>query len=181
MLSKLGLVISAQFSATGFSRRWNHCNQLANYLARYVSASEADPERQATLLSTFFNEVLEVLYRNHPNGHIRLTFQKKGTRITLRAELPADDRSRSFYRQIVNLVSRPDLDTWYRQWLERMPGDLAPEERWLGGTETELDNAVVGVLELVAVYDAVIKIEEPKDSRTVLLYFDFPYGTEEME
>jgi hypothetical protein len=178
ILPTLGMVISAQFSASCFAKHWSHCNQLANYIARYASAGEPDPERQSTLLSTFFNEVLEVLYRNHRNGQIRLTFQKKGRRLSLRVEVPADERSRKFYQSTANLVNRPDLDAWYRGWLERAPGDM---EEAQSGAGIELNSAAAGMLELVAVYDSVFRLEESKDSCSMLLYFEFPYGNEDME
>jgi hypothetical protein len=179
LLPKLGMVISAQFSASGFTKKWTHCNQLANFLARYASAGEPDPERQATLLSTFINEVLEVLYRHHHSGEVQLTFRRQGKRMGLRAEVPADADAERFYTGAVGIFTRPDLDAWYREWLERVPGldDDAPR----GGAEPGLDISAAGVLELVAVYDTVVKLEGSADGRTIVLSFDFPYGNEDME
>jgi hypothetical protein len=174
ILPTLGMIISAQFTVSSFAKRWNHCNQLANYLARFASANEPDPERQSTLLSTFFNEVLEVLYRNQSgNGQVKLAFQRKGMRIALRAEVPVDEKSRKLYRRVAELVSKPDLDSWYRASLERAPGGEGEEE--------EVDSAMVGLLELVAVYDSVLKLEESTSSAHISLYFEFPYESEGME
>src|SRR6187401_2973896 len=115
LLPNLGMIITAQFSVSTFAKRWNHCNQLANYLARFVSANEPDPERQSTLLSTFFNEVLEILYRNQAGeGYFKLAFQKKGKRIIVRAEVPVNEQSRRFYTDALKIVSRPSMDSWYR-------------------------------------------------------------------
>jgi hypothetical protein len=167
-LPNFGMIVSAQFSVSGFSKRWIHCNQLANYLARYASANEPDPERRSTLLSTFFNEVLEFFYRNQPgHGQIKLAFQKKGKRIALRAEVPVDERTRIFYRRIVEIVNRPDLDNWYREWLEQFPG------------EGELDSSAMGLLELAAVYDSVLSVEEPADGSYMRLSIQFPCESEE--
>jgi len=179
LLPKLGMVISANFSAAGFTKRWTHCNQLANFLARYVSAGEPDPERQATLLSTFINEVLEIFYRRHHNGRVQLTFRRRGNRIELRAEVPADLDSRAFYASTIRVLTRPDLEAWYRDWLERVPG--LDEEEGAAGSGPDLDISAVGVLELVAVYDTVVRLEESTDGRTIVLSFDFPYGSEDME
>src|SRR3954466_14911830 len=100
----IGMIITAQFSVKSFAKRWNHCNQLANYLARFVSANEPDPERQSTLLSTFFNEVLEILYRNQPGeGQFKLACQRKGKRIALRAEVPVNEQSRKFYTNAIKV------------------------------------------------------------------------------
>src|SRR3954465_3059298 len=107
VLPTLGMIISAQFSVSSFAKRWNHCNQLANYLARFASANEPDPERQSTLLSTFFNEVLEVLYRNQSgDGQVKLLFQRKGKRIALRAEVPVEEKSRKFYARVAEIVNK---------------------------------------------------------------------------
>jgi hypothetical protein len=177
VLPNLGMIITAQFSVSTFAKRWNHCNQLANYLARFVSANELDPERQATLLSTFFNEVLEILYRSQSgDGHFTLTFQKKGKRIVVRAEVPVNEQSRKFYTDAISVVSRPRLDSWYREWLEGAPGGSGAEE---GGEE--VDNTLVGLLELVAVYGSVVKLEEPTSEAVLVLLFDFPYESEDME
>jgi hypothetical protein len=178
LLPNLGMIITAQFSVSTFAKRWNHCNQLANYLARFVSANEPDPERQSTLLSTFFNEVLEILYRNQAgDGHFRLAFQKKGKRLIVRAEVPVDEQSRKFYTDAIRLVSRPRMDSWYREWLERAPGGDGAEE----GGGTEVDNALVGILELVAVYGSVVKFEQSTSEAVLALLFDFPYESEDME
>ena len=168
ILPNFGMIISAQFSVSGFAKRWIHCNQLANYLARYASANEPDPERRSTLLSTFFNEVLEFFYRNQSgHGQIKLAFQKKDKRIALRADVPADERTKTFYRRIVELVNQPDLDTWYRQWLETFPGEGEP------------DSSAIGLLELAAVYDSVLSLEEPADGGYMRLSIQFPCESEE--
>lgn len=179
LLPKLGMVLSAQFSVSGFTKRWTHCNQLANFLARYASAGEPDPERQATLLSTFINEVLEVLYRNHHSGEVLLTFRMQGKRLEMRAEVPADADAQSFYERAFSILSRPDLDAWYRAWLERVP--VIKEEPPGEGADPELDISSAGVLELVAVYDTVVRFEGSADGRTIVLSFNFPHGNEDME
>jgi len=175
ILPSLGMIISAQFSASGFAKNWTHCNRLANYLARYASANESDPERQSTLLSTFFNEVLEVIHRNQSGtGQVKLVFRRKGRYISLWAEIPVDDRSRKFYQRAVELVNQPDLDAWYREWLERTPGGVEEE----GG---DIESAALGLLELVAVYDSVLKIQDPSDGGPMVLSFEFPCESEDME
>lgn len=178
VLPTIGMIITAQFSVSSFAKRWNHCNQLANYLARFASANEPDPERQTTLLSTFFNEVLEVLYRNQSgNGQVQLSFQRKGKRIALRAEIPVDEKSRRFYSRAAELVNKPNLASWYRERLER---GMDSEEDG-NAVEDEADAALVGLLELVAVYDSVLRVEESKSLAHMGLYFEFPYESEDME
>src|SRR5262249_32217733 len=130
-----------------------------------------------TLLSTFFNEVLEILYRNQSgDGHFRLAFQRRGKRIALRAEVPVNEENRKFYTNAIKVISGPDLAVWYREWLEGSAfGDDAEE----GGKG--VDNALVGLMELVAVYGSVVRVEESKSPASLLLLFEFPYENEDVE
>jgi hypothetical protein len=174
-LPVIGLIVSAQFSVSGFAKRWVHCNQLANYFARFASANAPDPERQSTLLSTFFNEVLEVLFRNQSgDGQIKLSFQQTSRRLTLQAEVPVHEPSRAFYKRAVGLANRSDLDVWYREWLENGPSQTQADDE--GAMEL-----AVGLLELVAVYDTTLTLEEPGEGLPLLLKFEFPYENEEVE
>lgn len=170
-LPAIGLIVSAQFSVQTFTRRWTHCSQLANFLARFISANELDPERQSTMLSTFFNEVLEVVYRNQSGvGQIKLLFRREGKRLHLRMEVPVDETSKQFYHRAVELVNQSDLDTWYMNWLE---------ESSEGGS---IESNAVGLIELAAAYSSGFNIiEESKDGRSLLLAADFPYESEDTE
>lgn len=174
-LPVIGMIVTAQFSVSGFAKRWVHCNQLANYFARFASANAPDPERQSTLLSTFFNEVLEVLFRNQSGqGQIKLTFKRDTGRLSLRAEVPVHEKSRRFYQRAAELAIQPDLEAWYLEWLENSPGVAAPDE--------DNDTAhAVGLLELVAVYDSRLTIEERGDGVPLLLNLEFPFDNEEVE
>lgn len=174
-LPVIGMIMTVQFSVSGFSSRWNHCNQLANFFARFACANASDPERQSTLLSTFFNEVLEVLYRHQAgDGKIKLTFQKQNRHLSLRAEVPVDSQSRKFYRRAVEIASQPDLDAWYRNWLERS----AKDDR----EDSDTTALAAGLLELVAVYESKLTIEDSSDSELpLLLHFEFPYEGEGVE
>lgn len=161
-----GMIMSASFSASGFAKRWSHCHQLANYFARFASANEDDPERYSTLLSTFFNELLEAIYRNHAGaGDISISFERKENRICLRAGVPIDRRSIDFYRSAVRVLNQPDPMSWYRDRLERD----APDE----------EITVLGLLELAVVYDCRLSMTEPKGEDpggSLLLLIDFPYN-----
>ena len=174
-LPVLGMIVTAQFSVSGFAKRWSHCNQLANYFARFASANAPDPERMSTLLSTFFNEVLEVLFRNQSGeGQIQLTFRKESRRLALRAEVPVHEESLRFYRRAAELANQPNLEAWYLGWLENSPGEAAP------GEDNEAARAV-GLLELVAVYDSTLTIEERGDGVPLLLNVEFPFDQDEVE
>jgi hypothetical protein len=171
VLPTIGMIVSAQFSVSSFAKRWTHCSQLANYLARFVSANELDPERHSTLLSTFFNEVLEVVYRHQSgNGQISLKFKREGKRLCLSAEVPVDEASKQFYNQAVELVRRPDLDAWYMSWLEQ-------------SSEGEsLETNAVGLIELAAVYKSVFSIiDKSMAGDLMVLSIDFPYENEDTE
>ncbi|WP_437534412.1 hypothetical protein WME95_10055 [Sorangium sp. So ce327] len=157
-----GMVISANFSVGGFSKRWNHCHQLANFLARYASANEDDPERHATLLSTFFNELLEAIYRNHGStGEIKMRFRKKQNHILVEAEVPINEQSAKFYNHAVQLANQPDPMAWYREQLEHdVPDD---------------DAQALGLLELAVVYGSKLSISEPTSGDWLLLAIQFPF------
>lgn len=168
LTSKFGMIISARFSVTGFANDWRHCHQMANYLARFASANEGDPERHATLLSTFFNEVLEVLFRHHASeGQIAISFQRRNGRILLKAVVPVDEQNEDFYKSTIELVNQPDPLAWYRDRLER-----AAEEG---------DDQALGLLELAAVYGSVFTVSKTDDDSALLLSVDFPLESEESE
>jgi hypothetical protein len=154
------MIVAARFTAGGFAQQWAHCHLLANFLARYVSANEGDPERHATLLSTFINELLEVIYRNHATqGQIELIFRRRARRILLQITIPVDEPNRMFYRMAVQIVNQPDLKSWYRARLEE-PADG--------------EDAMLGLLELAAVYSCTFTISEPPDSDKVSLLLELP-------
>ncbi|CAN91933.1 MULTISPECIES: hypothetical protein [Sorangium] len=157
-----GMIISANFSVGGFSKRWNHCHQLANFLARYASANEDDPERHATLLSTFFNELLEAVFRNHgPCGEIQIRFRKSQSHIFVEAEVPVNEQSAKFYNHAVQLVNQPDPMSWYREQLENdVPDD---------------DAQALGLLELAVVYGSKLSITEPAGGGQLVLAIQFPF------
>ncbi|EYF01550.1 hypothetical protein [Chondromyces apiculatus] len=168
MTAESGLIISTSFSVSGFGKRWTHCHQLANYLARYASANENDPERTSTLLSTFFNELIEAIYRNHARrGLIQITFERRHDKVCVKAEVPVDEESRRFYERTVELAQHPELMRWYRERLER---EISEE-----------DAGALGIVELTVVYGAQIAIEhiqrtDVEGSRSLHLWVEFPFA-----
>ena len=163
--SRYRMIMAARFTVGGFAREWAHCHLLANFLGRYVSANEGDPERTATLLSTFINELLEVIYRNHaPEGQLELIFRKKGRHVILQVTIPVTDANRVFYRMAVQIVNQPDLKSWFRARLEE-PAD---------GEDTML-----GMLELAAIYACTLTISEPPGDDRLSLFLELP-ETDEM-
>ncbi|WP_437488654.1 hypothetical protein WME75_09170 [Sorangium sp. So ce1014] len=162
VMAPSGMIISANFSVTGFSKRWSHCHQMANFLARYASANEDDPERYATLLSTFFNELLEAIYRNHePSGDIIITFQRNHGRIIVTAEVPASSENLAFYKHAVQLLNQPDPMAWYREQLEHDVPDN--------------DVTTLGLLELAVVYGSTLSLTEPKNGTSLTLNIELPF------
>ncbi len=160
----LGMVLTANFSISAFSKRWTHCHQLANYLARFASANEGDPERYSTLLSTFFNELLEAVYRHHASkGVITIDFQRTASGILLQADVPIAAESMDFFQRAAELVSLPDPMAWYRERLER---DVPDEEE-----------SMLGILELAVVYGSKLSVGMPADRSTegtIRLEIEFP-------
>jgi len=154
------MIMAAKFSGNGFARQWSHCHLVANYLARYVSANEGDPERHATLLSTFVNELLEVVFRNHAeDGEIEVIFRKRGRQVVLQLTIPVTDQHRVFYRMAVTMVNQPDLKNWFRARLEE---------------PSEGEDSMLGMLELVAVYTCTFTLAEPAGSNCLSLFLELP-------
>jgi len=159
--SRYRMIMAARFSVGGFARQWGHCHLLANFLARYVSANEGDPERHATLLSTFINELLEVVFRHHAgdtNGQIELIFRKRARHVVLQLTVPVTEANRVFYRMAVQIVNQPDLKSWFRARLEE---------------PAEGEDAMLGLLELAAVYSCTLAITEPSGDR-ISLFLELP-------
>ena len=50
------------FSVAGFVRDWNHCDQVADYLAMSVSIDQPESFRHGNLLSSIINEILETVH-----------------------------------------------------------------------------------------------------------------------
>jgi hypothetical protein len=154
------MIMAATFTVNSFARQWTHCHLVANYLARFVSANEGDPERHATLMSTFVNELLEVVFRNHAEGgEIDVIFRKRGRHVVLQFTIPVAERHRIFYRMAVNLINQPDLKSWFRARL-REPA--------------EGEDTMLGLVELVAVYACTLTLTEPAESNRVSLFLELP-------
>ena len=154
------MIMAAKFTVNSFARQWSQCHLVANYLSRFVSANESDPERHATLLSTFVNELLEVVFRNHAeDGEIDIIFRKRARDVVLQFTIPVADQHRVFYRMAVNLVNQPDLKSWFRARL-REPA--------------ETEDTMLGMVELVAVYACTFTLPEPAGSNRLSLFLELP-------
>lgn len=154
------MIMAAKFTVNGFVRQWSHCHLVANFLSRYVSANEGDPERHATLMSTFVNELLEVVFRNHAGeGEIDVIFRKRGRHLVLQITIPVLDQHRIFYRMAVKMVNQPDLKSWFRARLEE---------------PAEGEDTMLGMLELVAVYACTFTLAEPTASNRLSLFLELP-------
>jgi hypothetical protein len=153
-------IMAAKFSVNGFARQWSRCHLVANFFSRYVSANEGDPEQHATLISTFVNELLEVVFRNHAEeGEIEVIFRKRGRNVVLQLIIPVDNQHRMFYRMAVKMVNQPDLKSWFRARLEE---------------PAEGEDPMLGILELVAVYRCTFTLAEPAESNRLSLFLEFP-------
>jgi hypothetical protein len=158
-------IITAKFSVSSFAQGWGHCHQLANFLARFASANEGDPERHATLLSTFINEMLEVIYRHHADtGAVTVTFERRDERVLIHAEIPVDEELSRFYRDALKTINRPDLLLWYKDQLE---------------LEEEQSESFFGLIDLVAVYGCTLTAVEKSSSDRITLTLNAPINEAE--
>lgn len=154
------MIMAAKFTVNGFARQWSHCHIVANFLARFVSANEGDPERHALLLSTFVNELLELIFRNHAGeGEIDLIFRKRGRHIVLQFTIPVTEEQRVFYRMAVEMGHQPEMREWFRARLRDPADDEDP---------------TLGVLELAVVFACTFTLAEPPNTNRLSLFLELP-------
>ena len=131
-------VISLRLALAGFAESWSHCGAVADYVARYAASDRFDPEGLTTRLSSFLNEVLELIYANHgadrggakegpPVLAIDVTREESALHVAcahnrldvvrllhVACALPADDAVASAFERALAGLDDPDLRSRYR-------------------------------------------------------------------
>jgi hypothetical protein len=138
-------LVELELDLAAFAADWNHCDQIANYLAQLVSHDRPDTFLYANLLSTVLNELLEVVYARHqPAGAVKCTLRRTGPTDHLEFRIPVDQEARGFYLRSVHAAESPAVAERYTRALL---GSDAPDR-------------ALGFLELAADYGARFSIEE---------------------
>jgi hypothetical protein len=97
-----------------FSSNWEHCDRVASYVARMVSHNRTDSLLYLNLFSSALNELLETAFRSHKGeGEIACKVLRDGPIDRVELTIPCDAETKSFYREAVELVQRPDAADSY--------------------------------------------------------------------
>ncbi len=157
--SAISPVVKATLSLDGFIDGWRHCHELADYLARFAASDRFDPAQLTTRLSTYLNEVLELLFHTHKqapaaHGHVVIEIRRQADRLYVEIAVPtADDNPllRETLRQAVTSASPED---YRREFLE-------PQAAACGTS--------AGLRELVALHGIAIELRETDTTFTLRL------------
>lgn len=159
-------LISMRLGAAGFAQHWKHCDLVANYLAAFTSEILHKSDVHANLVSTVLNELLEVVFRrNAGQGEIGIVLKGDGIKVVVEISVPVAEEDRRFYEDMTKLVQRHDRDELHRQQL------ADPDE-------TGEQNLSLSLLELAAVYDAVLEVQSVDDAGPLLLMLPFQIDLE---
>lgn len=112
-------VISLRLALAGFAESWSHCGAVADYVARYAASDRFDPEGLTTRLSSFLNEVLELIYSNHGGAQegppvLAIDVTREESALHVACALPADDAVASAFERALAGLDDPDLRSRYR-------------------------------------------------------------------
>ena len=143
--TELPPLIHLDLDMAAFATDWNHCDQVANYLARLASFDRADTFLYSNLLSTVLNELFEIAFVHHQcAGQLGCTLRRAGKIDRIELRIPARVEDRAFLQRIVGEAQADGVGERYRSALLL---DQAPDHS-------------VGLLELAADYGARIEFQE---------------------
>lgn len=160
--SPMKQLITLRLGAAGFGQHWKHCALVSNYLATFTSELLDKSEVHANLVSTVLNELLEVVFRRNAGvGQVSITLTGDDERLVVKISVPVDDKDRAFYLEMAELVARSDVDELHQEQIVK-PAD-------------EGSNLSLGLLELAAVYQAVLEVAPSEDGSSVLVQLPFRF------
>jgi hypothetical protein len=106
-------VVTATLSVAGFVDGWIHCQHVADYLARFAASDRFDPAQLTTRLSTYLNELLELVFRSDPPpGDIVVAIHRLPDRLQVELRCPAASER---LRSSVDRACEPDAAAAYRR------------------------------------------------------------------
>ena len=107
-------IVTLRISARGLYDAWDHCRNLADYIARFAASDRFDPEQLTTRLSTYLNEVLEFVFRARPaGGDLVLDVARTDAHLVVALALPTDPALAERLRRDLARVTRPDARDAY--------------------------------------------------------------------
>ncbi len=170
-------VVTATLSTRGFVDGWSHCQHVADYLARFAASDRFDPEQLTTRLSTYLNEVLELVFRaatgRSEPGDLVIAIHRLPDRLQVEFRCPvdADSEGAARLRRSVRRATEPDAAALYR----RSFADLLAAGAGEGdpGEPAEDGDGDAGLLELVALHGITLALREASDA--VVLSMTVPH------
>lgn len=154
-------IFAAKFEVNGFASSFHHCEQIADYVAQFVTSNYYEPERLGTMVSMCLNEVLEAAFRHH-RGRDALWIEVRQLRaedegdgpLVVVISIPADGAVIAVYEQCrARIEDRYALDS-YRELLRNGFADSSD---------------IIGLVELATVYDIDLSIHtEPSAERVTI-------------
>ncbi len=160
-------VVTASLSVEGFVDGWIHCQHLADYLARFAASDRFDPAQLTTRLSTYLNEVLELVFRSEAptaaatpaTSAIVVAIHRLPDRLQVEIQCPTSER----LCRSVRRATEPDAAAAFRR-------DFADLLRQQPDGSAVVDD---GLLELVALHGIGLELHEADE--TVLLRMTVPH------
>lgn len=151
-------VIRASLSVQGLTDDWGHCQQVADYLARFAASDRFDPEQLTTRLSTYLNEVLELVVRGEPAaGELVVTVLRGADRLEVEFAVPALPDGGEQLRRSVRAAGEPDVAGAYRRGFAAR---LAADGAAAAGATDGATGDDIGLLELVALHGIGLGLRE---------------------
>jgi len=140
------------FSVAGFVRDWNHCDQVADYLAISVSIDQPESFRHGNLLSPIINEMLETIHlSDRPDSMIEIEVLTDSPFVYVVMHVDSSDRIVKFYSDIMEKISQEKVENLYQK-------ALLSKSRHLD----------LGILGVTTHYEACIALRATEPGRTAI-------------
>lgn len=149
-------ILTLRLTERGLYDRWDHCQGLAGYAARFAASDRFDPEQLTTRLASSLNEVLEYVFRARPGGEgeVALHIVRNDTQTVVEVALPTDPALAERLRSEFERLALPDARERYAAGFQAM----------LAGAPAE-----AGLLELVALHGVTLSLRDDAGAATILL------------
>ncbi|MCA9688928.1 MAG: hypothetical protein KC636_04915 [Myxococcales bacterium] len=149
-------VVAVQLSCESYAESWQHCQQVADFVARVAASDRFDAERHTTLFSNFINELLELVFRMHAPGRaVVLQVFKVVDELLLELTVPVDGETEAAYRELFAGLEAGDHREFLRTHIHKVSGKVP-------STETSL-------YELAGIFEMKLNLRAEEAGRSMLL------------
>jgi len=98
-----------RLSLSGFAESWAQSRVIADYVARYSASDRFDPEGLATRVSSFINEVLELIFANHGEGTMAVDVTREDEALHVACTVPTTPEVSAVFEHALGDLGRPLL------------------------------------------------------------------------